>query len=44
MNVTLPKALAALLPVGMLICGSAVLFSRGKSGRSFLQMLGTQCA
>ena len=27
----------------MLFCGSAVLFFRGKSGRSFLQLLGTAC-
>ena len=43
MNVTLLKALIAFLPVGMLFFGSAILFSRGKSGRSFLQLLGTGC-
>jgi len=43
MNVTLLKALIALLPAGMLFCGSAVLFSRGKSGCSFLQLMGTAC-
>ncbi len=43
MNVTLLKALIALLPVGMLFCRSAVLFFRGKSGRSFLQLLGAAC-
>jgi hypothetical protein len=43
MNGTLLKALIALLPVGMLFRGSAVLFSRRKSGRSFLQLLGTAC-
>lgn len=43
MNVTLLKALIALLPVGMLFWGSVVLFSRGKSGRSFLQLVGTSC-
>jgi len=43
MNVTLLKAVIALLPVGMLLCGSAVLFFRGNSGRSFLQLLGAAC-
>ena len=43
MNFTLLKALAALVPVGMLFCGSAVLFSKGKTFRSFLQLLGAGC-
>ncbi len=43
MNVTLLKALIALLPAGMLFCGSVVLFCRGKSGFSFLQMVGASC-
>ena len=43
MNVTLFKALIAFLPAGMLFSGSAVLFSRGKSARTFLQLLGAAC-
>lgn len=43
MNVTLLKALIALLPAGMLLSGAVVLFSRGKSARSFLQLLGAAC-
>ncbi len=43
MNITLLKALVALLPAGMLFCGSIVLFSRGKSVGSFLQLLGAGC-
>jgi Ca2+/Na+ antiporter len=36
-------ALAALVPVCMLFAGSAVLFSRGKTVCSFLQLLGAGC-
>ena len=36
-------ALAALVPVCMLFVGSAVLFSRGKTVCSFLQLLGAGC-
>jgi hypothetical protein len=43
MNITLLNALVALLPAGMLFSGSVVLFSRGKSVGSFLQLLGTGC-
>lgn len=43
MNATLLKALVALLPACMLFSGSAVLFFRGKSVRSFLQVLGAGC-
>lgn len=43
MNVTLLKALIALIPAGVLFSGSAVLFSRGKSVASFLQLLGAAC-
>jgi hypothetical protein len=43
MNVTLLKALIAFLPAGMLFSGSAVLFSKGKSARSLLQLLGAAC-
>ena len=40
MNVTLLKALAALVPVVMLFSGSAVLFTRGRTASAFLQVLG----
>jgi hypothetical protein len=36
-------ALAALVPVCMPFAGSAVLFSRGKTVCSFLQLLGAGC-
>ena len=36
-------ALAVLVPVCMLFAGSAVLFSRGKTVCSFLQLLGAGC-
>ena len=36
-------AMAALFPVCMLFAGSAVLFSRGKTVCSFLQLLGAGC-
>jgi hypothetical protein len=43
MNITLLKVLVALLPAGMLFSGSLVLFSRGKSVCSFLQLVGAGC-
>src|SRR6266403_6251401 len=43
MNVTLLKALVALLPACMLFLGSVVLFFRGKTVCSFLQLLGAGC-
>jgi hypothetical protein len=43
MNVTLFKALVALLPMGMLFSGSMVLFLKGKTVWSFLQLLGAGC-
>jgi hypothetical protein len=44
MNVTLFKALLALVPAGMVFSGSLVfLFFRGKSVWSFLQALGAAC-
>jgi hypothetical protein len=43
MNNTLLKALIALLPAGALLSGSAVLFLRGKSLSSFLQLVGAAC-
>lgn len=43
MNVTLFKALVALLPACMLFSGSVVMFVRGKTVSSFLQLLGAGC-
>jgi hypothetical protein len=43
MHVTLFKALIALVPAGMLFAGSVVLFFRGKSLCSFLELLGSGC-
>jgi hypothetical protein len=43
MNVTLLKALVALAPACMLFSGSVVLFFRGKTVCSFLQLLGAGC-
>ena len=43
MNVTLLKALVVLLPACMLFCGSVVMFFRGKTLSSFLQLLGAGC-
>jgi hypothetical protein len=40
MNATLLKGLVALLPTGMLLFGSIVVFSKHRSGASFLQMVG----
>jgi len=43
MDVTLLKGLAALVPVCALFSGSAVLFFRGKTACSSLQLLGAAC-
>ncbi len=43
MNAALLKGLAALVPAGMLFSGSVVLFFRGKSVCSLLQLLGAGC-
>jgi hypothetical protein len=43
MNVTLLKALVALVPACMLFSGSIVLFFRGKTVWSLLQLLGAGC-
>lgn len=40
MNATLLKALVALVPVGMLFLGSAILVSRQKGPGSVLQLVG----
>jgi succinate dehydrogenase/fumarate reductase cytochrome b subunit len=43
MNITLLKVLVALLPACMLFSGSVVLFAKGKTSGSFLQVLGAGC-
>src|SRR5437016_756028 len=43
MNVTLLKALVALVPAGMLFSGSVLLFLKGKTVGSFFQLIGAGC-
>jgi len=43
MNAALPKALVALVPACAMFFGSTVLFFRGKTVFSFLQVLGAGC-
>ena len=43
MNVTVLKALAALLPAGMLLAGAAILCVRRKTVSSCLELLGALC-
>jgi hypothetical protein len=43
MDATLLKGLVALVPVCLLFAGSVILFSRGKTAGSFLQLLGAGC-
>jgi hypothetical protein len=43
MSVTLLKGFVALVPTCVLFSGSAVLFFRGKTLCSFLQLLGAAC-
>jgi hypothetical protein len=43
MNVMFLKTAVALVPASMLLSGSLVLFRRGKTGWSFLQVLGAGC-
>jgi len=43
MNVTLLKALVALVPACMLLCGSALWFRRAKTVGSLLQLVGAGC-
>jgi hypothetical protein len=43
MSVTLLKALVALVPASMLFSGSIVLFLKGKTLWSLLQLLGAGC-
>jgi hypothetical protein len=42
-NVTLSKALFALLPTSLLLLGSAVLFARRKTLYPFMQLFGSAC-
>jgi hypothetical protein len=42
-NATLQIALLALAPVSVLFAGSAILFLRGKTVASFLQLVGAGC-
>ena len=43
MNATLAKSLIVLLPAAMLLLGSGVLFLRGKTVGSLLQLIGAGC-
>ena len=43
MNVTLTKALVALVPAGMLLAGSGALLLRAKTPGAVLQLLGAAC-
>ena len=43
MNLTLLKALVALLPAVLLLAASATLFSKAKSVPTFLQLVGAAC-
>ncbi len=43
MNTTLPKALIAVVPTGMLLAGAAVSFVRRRSTWTLLQVLGAAC-
>jgi hypothetical protein len=43
MNMALIKAIAALVPAGMLFAGSVVLYCRSKAPSSLLQLLGAGC-
>jgi hypothetical protein len=43
MNITLLKALVVLVPVSLLVFWSVLLFLRGKTVWSFLQLLGAGC-
>jgi hypothetical protein len=43
MDATLLKGLVALVPACLLFAGSVILFSRGKTAGSFLQLLGAGC-
>ena len=42
-NITLLKALLAMVPIFMLFVGSGILFLRGKTLGPFLQLVGSAC-
>lgn len=43
MNAMLAKTFAALLPSCLLFCGAVIVFVRGRSVGSFLQLVGAGC-
>ena len=43
MNLTLPKALLAMVPVSLLFFGSGILFRKRKTLNTFLQLVGAGC-
>lgn len=43
MNVTVLKAVVALVPAGIILCASAILFFREKVTGNLLQLLGASC-
>ena len=43
MNVPFLKAVVALVPAGVILCGSAILFFREKGSENLLQLLGASC-
>ena len=43
MNVTFVKAVIALVPAGVVLCGAAILFLRQKATGNLLQLLGAGC-
>lgn len=43
MNVAFLKAVVALVPAGMILCGSAILFFREKAMPNLLQLVGASC-
>ena len=43
MNPTFAKAIAALVPTGMLLVGSTLQFSRRKGIAAFFQLIGAAC-
>ena len=43
MNITLSKALAALIPAGRLFCGAAVQFRSARNACLLMQIVGAAC-
>jgi hypothetical protein len=43
MNIALLKALLAMVPISVLTFGSGILFRRGRTLGSFLQLVGAGC-